>query len=111
MEEFEDFREEKPGEDELPLFTWGEDDLDRFMFAIFENMDPVKRKEVESELMDTYWPGTKFLTDSELLKRKYFNSEHTFQFVIALKRYMAETGKGWIEELENGWSFGNAGGL
>ena len=35
----------------------------------------------------------------------------TFQFVIAIKRYLEETGKGWVEELEHGWSFGSAGGL
>lgn len=102
---------EVPDADNLPFQNFGEDDLGMFLNTIFGDQSLDEKRKIESELIDIYWPGREQLTGEEMSKEKYYPSQHLFQFVISLKRYVEATGDGWVSPIEHGWSFGHARGL
>ena len=102
---------EMPDADNLPVQSFGNDDLGMFLNTIFGDQSLDEKRQIESELIDIYWPGRENLSDEEMMKEKYYDSQHLFQFVISLKRYVETTGDGWCEPFEHGWSFGHARGL
>jgi hypothetical protein len=96
--------------DELDDFLNNNDHTSYFDKWLWES-DKNKRRSLEIDLIESYYPGVNFLMDDELIRQKYFDSKHFFQHVIAIKRMLEDTGFGIAIPLPHGYRFCSGRGL
>lgn len=107
---FDDFDEDDDfdEEDEFHnnLMKWNRTAFEKFINSFHMNVDKYEAMQLDLDIIEEYYPGSKSLTDNELLKRKYYPGEHSFQLAVAIKRMLEETGKGVVIDGDDGWHFG-----
>lgn len=88
------------------LLKWNQTAFEKFINSFNHKLSDYEKQQSHLDIIEEYYPGSNKLTDKELLRRKYYPGEHSFQLAVAVKRMLEETGKGVVIDSENGWRFG-----
>lgn len=93
------------------LLKWNQTAFEKFINSFDSNISEYEKQQSYLDIIEEYYPGSNNLTDNELLRRKYYPGEHSFQLAVSVKRMLEQTGKGTAIEDEHGWRFGTGIGL
>lgn len=101
-DDFEDYFEEQ-------LKHWQEDELTRYINSFEGGLSDDEMTDLQLDIIEKYFPGIKYLFDDELVRQKYCPSFHHFQYLVAVKRMLEETGRGSAIPDSHSWTFVFAG--
>jgi hypothetical protein len=88
---------------------WSSTDLEKYFMITRDDLSEEERTEIDLYFIEKYYPGNSNLTDDELLREKYYESKHCFQYVVSIKRLIEASGKGCVFADQAGWHYGFGG--
>jgi len=112
-EYFDDYDNDEEEEDffERNIKVWNLTDLEKYFMITRSELSEEERTEIDLYLIDKYFPGSSNLSDDELLREKYYDSKHCFQYVVSIKRLVEASGQGSVYADRAGWRYGFGGRL
>lgn len=94
---------------ERRLKIWAATDLEKYFMITQANLSEEERTEIDLYIIEKYYPGSSNLSDDELLREKYYDSKHCFQYIVSIKRLVEASGQGCIFADRAGWRYGFGG--
>ena len=111
---FDSFNREEDEEDDLLeryIKIWSSTDLEKYFMITHAELSDEERMDIDLYLIDKYYPGHSNLSDDELLREKYYDSKHCFQYAVSIKRMVEASGQGCVFADRAGWHYGFGGCL